>query len=153
LKAGLSIPGLREKGTYTLSNVQLVKDSQVLLSAKQPTFTVNCLGEILLTGVTSSLMNSQEIKDSGIQLEPGDYVCRRFEMTLSVGGQDVKLKVPVATPVYNGLEDPRGGGESGGGLQIGNIEGGNDLSVSAEGTPPFPRQAIGAMLLAFVREG
>lgn len=124
LASGLSVPGLPQAGDYTISGVQLIRGTQVILGAKQATYTVTCLGEILLTSVSSSPMTLKEIKDAGIQLQPGDYEGRRFEMTLSVGSQQISLNVPVVIPVYNGLEDPRtsGGGEAG--LQIGSISGG-----------------------------
>jgi hypothetical protein len=51
LSAGLSVPGLPQAGDYTISSVQLKRGSQVILSAQQATFTVTCLGEILLTSV------------------------------------------------------------------------------------------------------
>ena len=130
LASGLSVPGLPEAGDYTVSGVQLIHDSRVLLKAQQEAFSIHCLGDVLVTSVSASPMTLDEIKQAGIQLEPGDYTGRRFEMTLSVGGKQVSLDIPIAIPVYNGLEDPRGSvGPAG--LKIGNIQGAipNGLSV------------------------
>lgn len=131
LAGGLSIPGLPQAGNFTVSNVALLSEGKVLLNASPAAFGITCLGQILLTSVASSPMTLQEIQNAGIQLQPGDYVGRRFELVLAVGSQQISLNVPVAIPMYNGLIDPRAGSGSAG-LQIGNISGGvlpNGLSV------------------------
>jgi hypothetical protein len=127
LQSGLSAPGLPQAGQYTVSEVQLVRGSQVILNARQSTYTITCLGEVLLTSVSSSPMTMKEIREAGIQLQPGDYVGRRFEMVLSVGSRQVSLNVPVAIPVYNGLESVGGPSGPSEGLQIGNL--GGDVAV------------------------
>jgi len=42
-----------------------------------------------------------------------------------VGSRQISLNVPVAIPVYNGLENPVGGSGDFGDLQIGNLIGGD----------------------------
>jgi hypothetical protein len=153
LQSGLSMPGLPQSGDFVLSDVRLLKEGQTLLSARPSTYTIQCLGEILLTSVTSSPMTMQEIRDAGIELQPGDYMGRRFQMALSVGGQEISLNVPVAIPVYNGLQDPRMGGGSTNDLMIGSITSNGelgDLSVYvASLEPPEDPFALSRPALSF----
>jgi hypothetical protein len=114
----LSLPGLTAEGDFTLSNIRLVKDGTTVSEADPKTVNIHCLGEILISSVTSTPMTMQELRDAGVQLQPGNYEGRRFTMALAIGSQQVSLTVPVAVPVYNGLEDPRGGGGEVGRLEI-----------------------------------
>ncbi|WP_211229103.1 carboxypeptidase-like regulatory domain-containing protein, partial [Geothrix fermentans] len=101
-----------------MSNIRLVKDGSTVVEADPKTVAIHCLGEIIISSVTSTPMTMQELRDAGVQLQPGDYEGRRFTMALAIGSQQVSLTVPVAVPVYNGLEDPRGGGGEVGRLEI-----------------------------------
>ncbi|HJW32625.1 MAG TPA: hypothetical protein VJ505_04585, partial [Holophagaceae bacterium] len=123
LATGLSLPGLGVEGDFTLSDIRLVKDGATVSETDPKTVNIHCLGEILISSVTSTPMTMQELRDAGLQLQPGDYEGRRFTMALAIGSQQVSLTVPVAVPVYNGLEDPRGGGGEVGRLEITGLTG------------------------------
>jgi hypothetical protein len=123
LASGLSLPGLTVEGDYVLSDIRLVKAGATVMEADPKMVNIHCLGDILISNVTSSPMTMAELRDAGIQLQPGNYEGRRFTMALSIGSQQVNLSVPVAVPIYNGLEDPRGGGGEIGRLEINNLGG------------------------------
>jgi len=155
LAQGLSVPGLPQAGNYTISGVQLVQSSTgpVILSATPATYQVTCLGQILLSSVSSSPMTLQQLQAAGIQLAPGDYVGKNFTMALTIGGSQVSLSVPVAIPVYNGLVSPNGAGQAMP-LQIGNIvtngtvPGGLSV-VAANLTPPSDPFSLSRPALSF----
>ncbi|MBP1627503.1 MAG: LamG domain protein jellyroll fold domain protein [Holophagaceae bacterium] len=128
---------MSQEGAYSLSNVRLMQGDQTILEAKPLVLSISCLGEILISSVTSTPMTGEEIRDAGLQLGAGSYEARRFTMALSIGSRQVNLSVPVATPLYNGLEDPRGG-SSVGRLDISGFETGDlpDLSVVAAEIKP-----------------
>lgn len=131
LASGLSLPGLTAEGDFILSDIRLVKGGTTVLEADPKTVKIHCLGDIIISSVTSSPMTMQELRDAGIQLQPGNYEGKRFTMALAIGSQQVSLTVPVAVPVYNGLEDPVGGGQVGR-LEISGLTGSMglpDLSV------------------------
>jgi len=113
LGSGLSLPALTSEGDFTLSDIRLVSGGSTLLEAEPRTLSIHCLGDILISSVTSTPMTMQELRDAGLQLQPGDYEGKRFTMALAIGSKQVSLSVPVAVPVYNGLEDPQGGAEVG----------------------------------------
>jgi hypothetical protein len=120
LTVGLSLPPLPQEGDYSLSGVRLVLGGKTILEAQPGIKTIRCLGEILLSQVTSTPMTLQELRDSGIQLGAGNYEGTRFTMALSVGSRQVSLSLPVAIPIYNGVEDPRAGGATQR-LELGNL--------------------------------
>ncbi|MBI3132602.1 MAG: carboxypeptidase regulatory-like domain-containing protein [Acidobacteria bacterium] len=101
--SGLNMPAMTQEGDYTLSSVRLMKDGKVILDAMPSSKVIRCLGQVLISNVTSSPMTLQEIQAAGIQLGPNNYEAKRFTMTLALGSQELTLKVPVAIPVYNGL--------------------------------------------------
>ncbi len=106
--SGLSIPPLPKQATYTVSGIKILDGNhRTILEADPQTVQIQCLGDILITSVTSTPMTMDEIRDAGIQLKPGDYQGKRFVLALGIGSDTVKLTVPVAIPVYNGLLDPR----------------------------------------------
>ncbi len=94
---------MKGEGDYILSGVKLWKDGRPILDATPATKTIRCLGQVLVSSVSSTPMTLQEIKDSGIQLGQDNYEGRRFTMALSIGSHQVTLTVPVAVPVYNGV--------------------------------------------------
>lgn len=140
LGTGLALPGLPQQGAYTLSGVTLSSGSKVLFNAIPASLDLACLGEVMLTQVTSSPMTLTELQAAGVQLQPGDYQGRKFEMVLAVGSQQISLSVPVAIPVYNGLLNPAQGGSPGGTLQIASLGPGPGLPqlsvVMADLAPP-----------------
>lgn len=139
LAGGLSLPGLPLEGNYTLSSIRLKKDGKVILESQPSSVVIHCLGEVMVSSVTSTPMTMDEIRQAGIQLEPGNYEGRRFTMALSIGSQAVNLSVPVAIPKYNGFLDPRGGSGFGP-LEItgGDLPGNLDISVVAVDMGPAP---------------
>lgn len=110
---GLNVPGLPAAGDYTLSDIRLVNGGATLMQAEPATVAIRCLGEVLLSSVSSSPMTLAEMRDAGIQLGQGNYEARRFTMALSIGSRRVDLSVPVAIPVYNGLESLAGDATTG----------------------------------------
>ena len=153
LLGGLLLPPLRTQGTYVLSGVRLEQGGKVLLEAPS-TISIECLGEVLISSVTATPMTLQELKAAGLQLGAANYEGRRFTMALTIGSRKVDLSVPVAIPIYNGVEDPRAGGEISR-LEIGNIEGGApdlDLNVALADLKPdrdpftLSRPAVSHML-------
>lgn len=110
IATGLSMPAMPQEGSYTVSSVRLMAGDRILLEAKPLVMTISSLGEILISSVTSTPMTGEEIRDAGLQLGAGSYEARRFTMALSIGSRQINLSLPVATPLYNGVEDPRGGG-------------------------------------------
>lgn len=120
---GLSIPPLPKQAVYTVSGIRIVGgDKRTILEADPQMAQVQCLGEILITSVTSTPMTMDEIRDAGIQLQPGDYQGKKFTLALGIGSDTVNLTVPVAIPVYNGLLEPRPQAIFGR-LEIGNLDG------------------------------
>jgi hypothetical protein len=103
LLTGLPVPGLAQEGDYTVSDVRLVQGNKTLLQGQPSTVVVRCLGEILITQVTSTPMTSKEIDDAGIKLGQGNFEGHRFTMTLGIGSHNVNLSVPVAVPLYDGV--------------------------------------------------
>ena len=103
LDTGLFTPALGTAGDYQISAIRIAKDSVPIVDAPGQTVAIRCLGEVLINSVTSTPMTMDEIRASGIQLGQGDYVATRFTLALGIGSNQVKLKVPVAIPVYNGL--------------------------------------------------
>ena len=101
---GLVVPALGAAGDYQISAIRIAKDGIPIVDAPGQTVAIRCLGDVLISSVTSTPMTMDEIRASGIQLGQGDYVATRFTLALAIGSNQVKLKVPVAIPVYNGLE-------------------------------------------------
>ena len=152
LASGLNLPGLPQEGAYTLSGVALSDGGQTLYSATPATYPLTCLGEILLTSVTSTPMTMQQIQNAGIQLQPGDYQGRSFEMVLGVGSNQISLSVPVAIPIYNGLVNPTGDGAVVGTLKMSSLNGMSlpNLSVvMANLTPPSDPFSLSRPALSF----
>lgn len=108
--SGLSLP---QAGDYQISDIRLEKDGVRLYKADPKIVDIHCLGDVLVSSVTSEPMNMDEIRKAGIQVGQGNYQARRFTMALSGGGRRVDLLVPVAIPVYNGVESLSGDSEVG----------------------------------------
>lgn len=139
LEGGLLVHGLPQEGDYLVSDLRVVDGGRTLYEATPRVVQVRCLGQVIISSVTSSPMTMDEIRDAGIQLEPGNYEGRRFTMALSIGSNAVQLTVPVAIPKYNGYLDPRSGSQFGP-LEISGHElgGGFDVSVVAADMKPSP---------------
>ncbi len=125
VSAGLNVPGLPGAGDYTLADLRLMDGSTTVLQGEPATVAIRCLGEVIISSVTTEPMTKQEILDAGIQLGQGDYEARRFSMTLSLGGKTVDLKIPIAIPIYNGLGSPAGDPPMVGNLELKGLD--NDL--------------------------
>lgn len=104
VRSGLPVPALGSVGDFQISGIRIVKDGVAILDAAGASVAIRCLGEVLISGVTSTPMTMDEIRASGIQLGHGDYVATRFTLALAIGSRLVNLKVPVAIPVYNGQD-------------------------------------------------
>lgn len=100
---GLSVPALGAAGDYQITDIRITRGGTPIIDAPGQAVAIRCLGEVLISGVTSTPMTMDEIRASGIQLGQGDYVATRFTLALAIGSKNVNLKVPVAIPVYNGL--------------------------------------------------
>ncbi len=139
LDGGLLVQGLPQEGDYLVSDLRVVDGARTLYEATPRVVQVRCLGQVIISSVTSTPLTMDEIRDAGIQLEPGNYEGRRFTMALTIGSNAVQLTVPVAIPKYNGYLDPRGGAQFGPleiqGLTVG---GGFDVSVVAADMKPSP---------------
>ena len=106
LASGLPVPGLGQAGDFQISGLRITSGGSTLLDAPGKTVSLRCLGEVLISSVTSTPMTLDEIRAAGVQLGQGDFNATRFTLALSFGSNKVNLKVPVAIPVYNGLDSP-----------------------------------------------
>lgn len=138
MDSGLSMPPMPQAGSYTLSSVRLVQGGRTLAEALPQVLTLTCFGEVLISQVSSVVMSQEEIRSAGLKLGPGSYEARRFTLAVAIGSNAVTLSVPIATPVYNGLDDPRNSAGEIGRLELSGLAGAKvpDLQVSVASLAP-----------------
>ena len=104
----MEIPAQRIAGDYTLSNVRLESNGEVLLHRLQgpdvEPIVINVIDEILVTEVTSRPLSLEEIQEQGIVITEENFTAFEFVVGFLVESEPVLIKFPVIIPAEQEIE-------------------------------------------------
>jgi hypothetical protein len=95
-----SIPGFTSKGTYTLADIHLEKDGNVLLTAEPAEAVIEAM-DIIVTRVETRPLTLEEIREKGINITDRNFTVFNFSVGILVESQEVRYEFPV---VYSGQQ-------------------------------------------------
>ncbi|MCJ7526055.1 MAG: carboxypeptidase regulatory-like domain-containing protein [Candidatus Aminicenantes bacterium] len=114
-----AIPGLPQKGTYTLADIRLEKDGKTLLRAVPDQALIDVM-DVIVTQVQTRPLTLDEIREKGIVITEENFTVYSFSIGLLVESEVVKLDFPVIfTPQGMQVVSSWGGGGFGGELFVG----------------------------------
>ncbi|MBI5510296.1 MAG: Ig-like domain-containing protein [Deltaproteobacteria bacterium] len=94
-------PRIAVTGTYYLSNIRLDDGSGNPLLERDPTLpvvTIEVVGEILATQVTTRALTMNEIQEKGIIITSDNFTAMSFTVGLAFGSEQVAVELPVLVP-------------------------------------------------------
>ncbi|NIM16690.1 MAG: hypothetical protein GTO45_32270, partial [Candidatus Aminicenantes bacterium] len=95
-----SIPGFTSKGTYTLTDIHLEKNGNVLLTAEPAKAVIEAM-DIIVTRVETRPLTLEEIREKGINITDRNFTVFNFSVGILVESQEVRYEFPV---VYSGQQ-------------------------------------------------
>ncbi|MBU4405527.1 MAG: carboxypeptidase regulatory-like domain-containing protein, partial [Acidobacteria bacterium] len=114
-----AIPGLPQKGTYTLADIRLEKDGKTLLRAVPDQALIDVM-DVIVTQVQTRPLTLDEIREKGIVITDENFTVYSFSVGLLVESEVVKLDFPVIfTSQGMQVVSSWGGGGFGGELFVG----------------------------------
>ncbi|TFG79574.1 MAG: hypothetical protein E4H23_05385, partial [Chrysiogenales bacterium] len=132
-----AIPGLPQKGTYTLADIRLEKDGKTLLRAVPDQAFIDVM-DVIVTQVQTRPLTLDEIREKGIVITDENFTVYSFSIGLLVESEVVKLDFPVVfTPQgMQVVSSTAGGGGFGGELFVGRETVPFDLQLPESGGSP-----------------
>ncbi|HEX7831202.1 MAG TPA: carboxypeptidase-like regulatory domain-containing protein, partial [Thermoanaerobaculia bacterium] len=91
------LPGLHEKGEYTLQNIRLVNADGEFLQQAVPSFAVVQVSDVLKTTVRVRQLTAAELRERGINVDSRNYEV--YEYTFVFGVDQSTVEVPYAVLV------------------------------------------------------
>jgi hypothetical protein len=100
------IQPLQLAGIYTLENIRIVHNDEVILYATPESVTIEVIDQILVTEVTARPLTAQEIKDKGIVFDSSNFQAYNFTAAFAVEpGKNIKIDFPVLLPTLQSVQD------------------------------------------------
>lgn len=92
------IPPLAIPGLYTLGNIRLVNDGQVLLLGNPAVVRIEVIDRVLVSQVTSRPLSADEIKERGIVIDQRNFQVVNFTVGFGLQDQIVNIDLPMLYP-------------------------------------------------------
>ncbi len=74
-----SIPAFPMKGTYTLKNIRVEKDGEIIINADVPEVVIDVIN-LIVTGITTRPLTLEEIKAKGIIITDKNFTAYEFSI-------------------------------------------------------------------------
>ena len=93
-----SSPPLPLTGLYTIDDIRLVSNGEVLLLANPSSARIEVIDRVLVSQVTSRPLTAEEIKERGIVIDQSNYQVVNFTIGLGLQNEQVKVELPMIMP-------------------------------------------------------
>ena len=102
------IPAMSRAGTYTLENIRLVSDGEVLLYGSPDLVRLEVIDQLLVTSVSARPLTADEIREKGIVYDRTSFQAYDFTAAFAVGdGTKIDIQFPVVLPTLLSVTDPK----------------------------------------------
>ncbi|WP_291983599.1 hypothetical protein, partial [Luteitalea sp.] len=102
------IPAMSRAGTYTLENIRLVSDGEVLLYGSPDLVRLEVIDQLLVTSVSARPLTADEIREKGIVYDRTSFQAYDFTAAFAVGdGTKIDIQFPVVLPNLLSVTDPK----------------------------------------------
>jgi hypothetical protein len=96
-----AIPPLAIPGLYTLGNIRLVNNGQVVLVGNPAVVRIEVIDRVLVSQVTSRPLSADEIKERGIVIDERNFQVVNFTVGFGLQDQQVNIDLPMLFPSGN----------------------------------------------------
>ena len=86
-------------GIYTLENIRVVQNDEVILYAVPESVTIEVIDQLLVTEVTARALTAEEIREKGIVFDSSNFQAYNFTAAFAVKpGEDITIDFPILLP-------------------------------------------------------
>ncbi|MBP8291526.1 MAG: hypothetical protein KAX65_02060, partial [Caldilineaceae bacterium] len=96
-----AIPPLALPGLYTLGNIRLVNNGQVVILGNPAVVRIEVIDRVLVSQVTSRPLTADEIKEQGIVIDERNFQVVNFTVAFGLQDQQVNIDLPMLFPSSN----------------------------------------------------
>src|SRR5262245_55426626 len=93
-----NIPPLAVAGVYTLDDIRLVSNDQVLLRGNPESARITVIDKLLVTQVQARPLTAQEILQRGLVFDKSSYQAFNFTAAFAVQDSQITINFPVVLP-------------------------------------------------------
>jgi hypothetical protein len=94
----LAIPPLPLAGLYTLENIRMERDGEVLLQGNPDSVTIEVIDKLLDYQVTSRALSADEIEELGIVFDESNFQAINFAIAFGLEDEVITIDFPVLIP-------------------------------------------------------
>src|SRR5262249_51347953 len=100
-----NIPPLAVAGVYTLDDIRLVSNDQVLLRGNPESARITVIDKLLVTQVQARPLTAEEILKRGLVVDKSSYQAFNFTAAFAVQDSQITINFPVVLPTLQGAAD------------------------------------------------
>ncbi len=106
LNGSFTIPPLALAGNYTLENIRLMHDGDVLIQADPAIVPIEVIERVLETQVTVRPLTAEEINAKGIYIDQNNFQVVNFTVAFGLENETIDIEFPVLMPRRDTLGVP-----------------------------------------------